>query len=248
MKLFRKARFFWVYPLVAALFLTAATSEASLRLGSVLVLLGEALRLWADGFVGHVKVNFTQRWRNDPKIGRLITGGPYAHVRHPLYVGTFLIGAGFCAATKSLPLTAAALAFFLLVYRKKAEREEQIILGEWGEEYAKYQRLVPRWLPAFRRYPHRHGRWSWKGINASREWKTLIWVIVALLALYLREEWFIEHDVFGEHRWLKQALLASAAVALMATDGLIELVRRRRKARAAAPPRAAQTEAFYGAR
>ena len=102
MALFRKARFFWIYPLAIWLFVTANTSERSLLAGSLVVLLGEALRLWANGYVGHVKVNWTQKWRRDPKVGYLVTGGPYAHVRHQHYVGTFIIGIGFCVAVRSL--------------------------------------------------------------------------------------------------------------------------------------------------
>ena len=234
----RKARFFWVYPLAIWLFATASTSELSLRLGSALVLLGEALRLWANSYVGHVKVNFTQHWRNDPKHGRPVTAGPYAYVRHPLYVGTFLIGAGFCVAVRSIPLTLAALAFFLLVYRKKARREEQIILGEWGSDYVAYQQSVGRWFPRFRHYTPRHGRWSWRGIRASKELKTLVWVIVALLAVYFREEWLQEHSLFVGKDWLKHVVLASLLVVLVASDGIAELVSRLRRS-SHVPPRAA---------
>lgn len=226
MKLFRKARFFWVYPLGIGLFATASASEPSLRLGLMLVLLGEALRLWANGYVGHVKVNFTQRWRNDPKIGRLVTAGPYAHVRHPLYVGTFLIGAGLCLAVRSIPLALAALIFFLLVYRKKVEVEEQVILGEWGSEYAAYQQDVPRWFPTLRRYSQPHGQWSWQGIRASKELKTLLWVIVALLGIYVWEEWFQEHELFVGKEWLKHALSVTLLILLIAVDGVVELARR----------------------
>ena len=49
-----KARFFWVYPLAVWLFLTARTTEASLRLGIDLIVIGEAIRLWSNAYVGHV--------------------------------------------------------------------------------------------------------------------------------------------------------------------------------------------------
>ena len=232
--MFRKARFFWVYPLVFLLFATASISERSLRIGVILALLGEALRWWADGYVGHVKVNTTQHWRHDPKIGRLITAGPYAYVRHPLYFGTLLIGLGFCVAVRNLPLTLAALALFFFLYHRKAEREEQLILGEWGEAYAAYQRAVPRWWPIHPPYAERHGRWSWQGIRASKEWKTLLWVIIALLAVYFREEWSQEHELFSGDGRFKHVLLAAAAGLLILSDGVLELIVRRRAA--SSPP------------
>jgi hypothetical protein len=91
--------------------------------------------------------------------------------------------------------------------------------------------MVPRWLPRFPRYPHRQGQWSWEGIRASREWKTLLWVIVALLAMYFLEEWFQEREVFEETGWRKQAVLVAIGATLIISDGVIELVRRRRPAR-----------------
>ena len=105
----RKARFLFVYPLAGWLFWTARTSEASLRLGVALALSGEALRLWANGYVGHRKVNATARGPQDPKIGRLITAGPYAFVRNPLYVGSFLIGLGVCQPGEAIDLVSLLL-------------------------------------------------------------------------------------------------------------------------------------------
>ena len=229
MRLFRKPRFFWVYPLVIWLFATASTSEPSLRIGIVLVLLGEVLRLWANGYVGSVKVNFTQQWRNDPKIGRLVTTGPYAYVRHPLYLGTFLIGTGFCIAVRSFPLALTALVFFMTTYRHKAISEEAMITGEWGQVYEAYRRAVPRWLPTFRPYAQRQGQWSWQAIRASKELKTLVWVVVVLLAVYFREEWLQEHDLLIGKDWLKHAVLVGLFVVLIASDGLCELVNRLRR-------------------
>ena len=226
MTLLRKPRFFWVYPLAIWIFLAANTSEFSLRLGAALVLLGEALRLWANGYVGHVKVNCTQKWRNEPKMGSLITGGPYAYVRHPLYLGTFLIGLGVCVTVRNIFAALGALLLFALLYRKKAQGEEQIIVEEWGKAYQAYQEQVPRWLPTFRRYSHPHGEWSWEGIRASKELKTLIWVIVCLVALYFREEFWQEHHPLGGEHWVKHLALAILLITLVAIDGVVELQKR----------------------
>ncbi len=239
MRLIRKARFFWVYPLAIWLFVSASISERSLRLGVALALLGEALRLWANGHVGHVKVNETQRGSNAPKIGRLVTAGPYAYVRHPLYVGTFLVGVGFCVVVRSAWLVLAALAFFFLVYRGKVRSEEATILHEWGEDYEAYRRAVPRWVPTFRRYPHGEGSWTWQGIWASKEPKTLAWVIVALVALYFREEFFQERNLFAGAHWAKRVVWLAVVVVLIVSDGVFELIRWSRRSR----ERAASTAA-----
>ena len=219
----RKARFIWVYPLAVWLFAIARTTEQSLRLGAAVILLGEVLRLWANGYVGHLKVNRSQPGRPETKMGRLITGGPYAFVRNPLYVGSFLIVIGFCIAMTSPVAALATLICFAMLYGEKTKREEELIQGEWGAEYAAYLAAVPRWVPTWRRYPHRHGRWTWQGIMASKELKTVIWVIVGLLAVYVREEALQEREWWMPAVRAKQTIVLAAAAVLIAVDGLLEL-------------------------
>ena len=227
-KRLKRPRFLWVYPLAVWVLCTARPTDASLRWGALLALLGEGLRFWANGYVGHRKVNWTQEWRNDPKIGQLITAGPYAFVRHPLYLGSFLIGLGFCVIAATAWLPVAALIFFLLAYQAKMRNEEETLHKEGGEEYERYHAAVPQWLPTGRRYPHRVGAWSWQGIAASKEWKTTVWVVVAMIAVYLREELLKEHEMwFGRHR-LKHIGLLALAISLVAWDTGYELMRRRR--------------------
>ena len=227
-KRIKRPRFLWVYPLAAWVLCTARPTEASLRWGALLALLGEGLRLWANGYVGHRKVNWTQQWRNDPKIGQLITAGPYAFVRHPLYLGSFLIGLGFCVLAATVWLPVVALIFFLLVYRAKMLNEEETLREEGGEAYQRYHAAVPQWLPTGRRYDQRFGAWSWQGIVASKEWKTTLWLVVGLIVVYLREELLEEHGVWMGRHWLKHMGLVGVAVALIAWDAGFELMRRRR--------------------
>ena len=224
MRAFRKARFIWVYPLALWLFATASTSEPSLRLGAVVMLLGEALRLWANGYVGHVKVNRAPRDTPAAKTGRLITAGPYAFVRNPLYVGSFLIVLGFCVAMRSPLAALAAWICFAILYGEKTRREESLIQDEWGREYAAYRAAVPRWMPTWRRYPHREGRWTWEGIAASKELKTVVWVTVGFLAVYFREEIFQEHEWWTPAVRAKQAGWLILAAVLILGDGLFEFV------------------------
>src|SRR4051794_8366501 len=66
------------------LWLAHAARNPPLRLCAVFVLVGCALRSWAAGYLLKGK--------------RVAVGGPYAFVRNPLYVGSFILGAGFCLA------------------------------------------------------------------------------------------------------------------------------------------------------
>ncbi|MGH2671158.1 MAG: methyltransferase family protein, partial [bacterium] len=218
-KRLRKPRFLFVYPLAALLFAVGRITEQNLRSGILIIALGELLRVWANGYVGHVKVNWTQKWRGDAKIGRLITGGPYAFVRHPLYLGTALIGSGFCLIVGSAWLALPAFIGFLLIYRAKMAEEERTLLNECDSVYQRYHAAVPRLLPVRGRFADRHGRWSWKGVAASKEWKTAIWVTVVVILLYFWEEAVQERQPLFEERWLMHACLLGVLAALIATDG-----------------------------
>ena len=222
-----KPRFLFVYPVAAALLLMSHITEASLRVGLVFLVLGQAVRLWANGYVGHQKVNVSAKTAGSVKIGRLTTAGPYTFVRHPLYLGTLLIGTGFCVVVGYPWVSLAAFAGFCLAYHAKMLEEERTLRDECGADYDAYHAAVPRLLPFRRPYPHRHGRWAWQGIAASKEWKTVIWVSVAFVALYFWEELMQEHGTFFGAHGARHVALAAAAVGLAAVDGLSEWCTRR---------------------
>ena len=70
--------------------------------GIALAFLGMLFRGWA---AGHVR-------KND----QLAVSGPYAFTRHPLYLGSLVIGLGFSLAGRSLPILVLLLACFFLLY------------------------------------------------------------------------------------------------------------------------------------
>ncbi len=102
---------------------------------------GEALRVAAVHQIGVIS-----RTRSD-RLGPLVTSGPFAFVRNPLYIGNVLIWMGF-AVTAGL-LWAAPIAGLLLVaeYHAIAKWEEERLESRFGHEYATYRSAVPRWLP-----------------------------------------------------------------------------------------------------
>ncbi len=228
MKRLKRPRFLLVYPLVIGLFAMARTSELQLRIAIPFVMLGMALRLWANGYTGHQRVNRSSG-EGSGKAGRLITAGPYAYVRHPLYLGSFLIGSGFFIIVGSWWLGLAGLAALFWAYRSKVSEEENVLASECPLQYGAYRESVPAFLSAWRRYGQRFGRWSWAGIRAGGEIKTVIWVIVLLVAVYFREEMFQEHEWLFDERPLYRYSLLVLCVGLMIADGVLDLRRRRMK-------------------
>ena len=87
----------------------------SLLVGLPFACAGEALRLWASGHIEKTK--------------RLATGGPYAHSRNPLYVGSLLIALGVAAACAS-PWVVLAVAAYFLAFYPAVMREEAAFLAQ----------------------------------------------------------------------------------------------------------------------
>ena len=86
----------------------------------------------------------------EPRAGaRLITTGPYARVRHPLYVGLMLFALG-CAIGWNTPPHWLAAATLVGVLNVKARREERLLALRFPD-YASYVARTPRFVPGMRR-------------------------------------------------------------------------------------------------
>jgi protein-S-isoprenylcysteine O-methyltransferase Ste14 len=160
-------------------------SAFSVTLGLPVAIAGELLRCWAVGYSG-----VTTR-EDHVTAPELVSAGPYAYMRNPLYVGNFITGAGFAFAFtggnplgKRTALIAAALGTVVCVYRTIIPHEEQYLRSQFGEAYARYCASVPRIIPALQ--PKSDGDGSWKpDVIAKAETKTFLTfgAMLAVLAL-----------------------------------------------------------------
>jgi protein-S-isoprenylcysteine O-methyltransferase Ste14 len=78
----------------------------------------------------------------------LATTGPYAHIRHPQYVGFVLIMFGFLLQWPTL-LTLIMFPILIYMYVRLARREEQEVEREFGDAYAHYRARTPAFIPRF---------------------------------------------------------------------------------------------------
>jgi protein-S-isoprenylcysteine O-methyltransferase Ste14 len=132
--------------------------------GGIVALIGALIRLWASG---HVKKN---------KV--LATDGPYAYVRHPLYVGNILILLGFSMAS-NLWWAYALMVFLILFYYPPAISYEDAKLNRtFGEEWQNWSKNIHALIPSF------HG----KAGSTGSEWsfkQSLFQNLEPVIALYL---------------------------------------------------------------
>ena len=175
----RKLRLRAVWLLILPFYIFAAPAVNLLWWGAGLSAAGLALRAWAAGSI-----------RKDRELA---TTGPYAYIRNPLYLGSFMLGAGVTVAGGQWVFGVVFLAFFLLVYRATVLREATELETRFGESYRVYAAQVPAVLPRITRYRAEgsdspRGSFSRARYLRNREWEAALGAVGAfgLLALKLK--------------------------------------------------------------
>ena len=77
---------------------------------------------------------------------KLAVSGPYARMRHPQYTGFVLIMFGFLLQWPTL-VTIVMFPILVYMYVRLAHREEREVAAQFGEEYARYARRTPAFVP-----------------------------------------------------------------------------------------------------
>lgn len=150
----------------------ACPTPRSLLVGLLVALPGEGLRLWASG---HIE-----------KTRRLATGGPYAHTRNPLYVGSTLLALGVAAASASAWVVLGVCLYFIAFYPAVIREEARFLRDKFGDEYDTWARAVPAFFPRARPGGPRGSRFDWQRVTVNREWRTALALPLLGVALYLR--------------------------------------------------------------
>ncbi len=141
-------------PFLIVMIFFAQPSMASLVSGFFVVLVGERLRLW-----GVLAAGGETRTTGAFKCNSLVTYGPFAFVRNPLYIGNILIYAGFGIMAMALHpwLLAIAMTWFCVQYTLIITSEEKYLRERFGEEYNRYCTHVRRFIPRWSAYnPEKH--------------------------------------------------------------------------------------------
>lgn len=136
--------------------------------GEILVVIGLAIRSWAAGTLAKCK--------------SLIRVGPYALVRNPLYVGSFLMMFGFCALVQDWQTIWFVVGPVAAVYWLAVRHEESKLAQWFPHDWADYMASTPRFVPLRWSAAAWHG-WSGALWLRNREYRTLLWSAVSLAGL-----------------------------------------------------------------
>lgn len=154
--------------------------RSGLAVGAALIVVGQALRFWGAGYL--------------EKNQRLARGGPYRFVRHPLYVGSFLMGLGL-AVSVAYPVgwTLLYLVLFLGFFVPAIHVEELRLQSIFGAEYQDFMVDVPALVPRLSSPSSppaapSSSSFSWRRVLGNREGRSVV-AMVALVAMQAAKIW-----------------------------------------------------------
>lgn len=141
----------------------ARPSWTSWRIGLLVALVGECVRLWASGHI---------------EKGREITrSGPYQFFRHPLYLGSALLGLGFIVAANNVAVAALTVLYLGLTLTAAARSEEAHLDEKFAGAYSDYR--AGTISPVDRPY-------SWRRVLTNREYQAVAGLIAVFVFLWWR--------------------------------------------------------------
>ena len=139
--------------------------------------------------VGHVPRNTSGRNTRRQKARALNTTGMYSIVRHPLYLGNFLVWLGLSLFARDVWFLLIAILAFLIYYERIMLAEEEFLRTEFGTEFEAWAGRTPAFLPAFRSWKSPSLSFSWKFVLA-RENSTWLAMVVMFFLLEVIGDFF----------------------------------------------------------
>ncbi len=149
--LFRWRSYLPLAVLAYLLLLEAATPDAGFMgrdaaavLGLLIAASGLGLRAWA---VGHVPAGTSSRGTREIGASTLNTDGLYSAVRHPLYLGNFLIWMGLAVQAAHVSGVLVSALVFWVYYERIMLAEERFLTEKFGVEFDTWSRRTPAFIP-----------------------------------------------------------------------------------------------------
>jgi protein-S-isoprenylcysteine O-methyltransferase Ste14 len=141
--------------------------------GIALLVLGAFTRSWAAGYIHKARI--------------LVTTGPYALSRNPLYLGAAFMLAGLICLLPDALTAVVMAAIFVSLYRTTIQSEETFLRGRFGRQWDDYAANTSRFFPLrFWRFRDVFvPGWSFRQWMQNRGWGVYAGIAVLLLLLWV---------------------------------------------------------------
>jgi protein-S-isoprenylcysteine O-methyltransferase Ste14 len=137
-------------------------------IGLALIFLGLAIRTWSAGTLN--------------KLQELITAGPYAFSRNPLYVGSFLMMYGFALIMSDWLAIAFIAGPMSGLYYFQVLNEEKYLAALFPDQWANYSKQTSRFVP-LKFNSNWHSGWSVGQWRRNREYQAIFGAAIGIVGL-----------------------------------------------------------------
>lgn len=161
-------------------------------------LLGLIVRILVIGFTpkGTSGRNTTKQVANSVN-----TKGIYSIVRHPLYLGNFLMWFGIILYVNNIWFDITTVLLFWLYYERIMFAEEQFLKGKFGDQYLKWSMTAPPFFPKFKGYQSADLEFSFKNV-LKREYNGLFAVGISFAYLNVLKNYLTDKKFMITDFWL----------------------------------------------
>jgi protein-S-isoprenylcysteine O-methyltransferase Ste14 len=142
-----------VYPLLS--------EKPSTYVALLVSLLGLAVRVFT---VGYTVTNTSGRNTEGQLADALNTTGMYSLVRHPLYLGNYLMWLGIALLPLNVWFSLCFSLVYFLYYERIMYTEEQFLIRKFGERYSTWAARTNAFFPGFAHYQKPDLAFSWKKV------------------------------------------------------------------------------------
>jgi len=157
--------------------------------------LGLAVRIIT---VGRAPIGTSGRNTREQVAETLNTTGIYSVVRHPLYLGNYLIMLGFALWPHNCWLVVLTTCIYALYYERIMLAEEAFLRGRFGETFEKWAAATPAFIPRFRGWKPSPVPFCWRTV-AQREYNAFF-LILSVFFLF-----DLIGDSIAENNWQMDA-------------------------------------------
>ncbi len=182
-------------------------SHALHSLWELVCLLVSLSGLWVRILViGHTPAGTSGRNTATQVAAKLNTGGVYSVVRHPLYLGNFLIGFGPMILPLVWWLPVIYILAFALYYERIMIAEEDFLRRKFGTRFVRWAVKTPAFIPNPLRWTRPSLPFSWKN-TFKREYTAFAQIALSFFAIEVLEHYVIDGRFMIDPLWASLAVV-----------------------------------------
>jgi len=178
--------------------------------------------------IGYVPEGTSGRNTLSQKAVYLNVSGLYSIVRHPLYLGNFLIWFGMLLCVQQWMLGVICVLIFWLYYERIMFAEEEFLRREFGEDYVTWASRTPCFFPRVSQWKPPEKPFSWRKVLKD-EYSGFFAIVATFTVLEVISDWVVVGQIKLDVGWavfFLLGLIIYLTLRTMKKKGMLEEIRR----------------------